>query len=240
MSDFALNLATLKLNSMTEAKEKEMATMMSTFKKHGSVNSVSSVNKVSTTMMWIAVGLTSSQALAGTFKVDQAHSSVDFSVKHMMISTVTGHFRDFAGEFTFDGKTGDLSAAGDFTAKVDSIDTGNAKRDGHLKSPDFFDAAKCGTITIAKSKIKKTGAKTYEWTGDMTMHCVTKPVTFTVEHSGVVKDPEGNTHAGFSAKGKINRKDWGLSWNKTMETGGVMVGEDINVSIDVEAVEAKK
>lgn len=178
-------------------------------------------------------------AHAGTYKVDAAHSAVNFSVKHMMISTVTGHFRDFSGAFQFDPKSGELQAA-DFAVKPESIDTGNAKRDTHLKSADFFDTAKCATAGMAKSKIKKTGEKTYDWSGDLTLHCATKPVTFSIEYVGSIKDPMGVNRVAFTAKSKINRKDWGLNWNKAIETGGVVVSDEVNIYLDIQAIEETK
>lgn len=178
------------------------------------------------------------RASAADYKVDTAHSSVGFSVKHMVISTVNGMFKDFSGEFTFDPETGKLGNS-KFEVKTESIDTANAKRDEHLRSEDFFDAKKFPLITITNSKIKKVSKGKYEWVGDLNMHGVTKPVTFDVDYAGSIKDPQGNQRAAFNAKAKIKRSDWGLKWNKLLESGGAVVSDDVVLTIDIEALEAK-
>ncbi len=185
--------------------------------------------------------MVTSPVLAAQYKVDAAHSSVGFSLRHLMVSTVRGKFNDFGGEFTFDPKTGELSAK-DFVAKTASIDTDNAKRDDHLRNPDFFDAGKCPEVKVSNSKVKKTGDKTYEWTGDLTMHCVTKPVKFNVEYIGETKDKDSGNRVGFDAKAKIKRSDWNLKYNKVLEAGGVAISDEVSIEINVEAVEqvAKK
>ncbi len=175
-------------------------------------------------------------ARAADYEVDPAHSEVGFSVKHMAISTVKGHFAKFSGTFNFDPESGKLGN-NKFDVDVTSIDTGNSKRDDHLKSPDFFDAAKYPTITLTNSKIKKTGNAKYEWTADMNMHGVTKPVTFDVTYNGSAKGMEGKMHAAFSAKTVIKRSEWGLKWNKTLEAGGLMVSDDVNLTVEVEAAQ---
>jgi polyisoprenoid-binding protein YceI len=179
--------------------------------------------------------------LAAHYKVDSVHSNVGFSIRHLMISTVRGKFTDFGGEFSFDPKTSELSAK-DFVAKTASVDTDNAKRDGHLKDKDFFDAAECPEIKVSNSKVKKTGDKAYEWTGDLTMHCVTKPVKFSVEYIGEIKDKDSGNRVGFEAKAKIKRSDWGLKYNKVLEAGGVAISDEVAIEINVEAIEqtAKK
>lgn len=177
-------------------------------------------------------------AHSAEYEVDGAHSTVGFSVKHMVISTVTGRFNSFSGTFEFDAEKG---TAGNtkFEVKADSIDTGNAKRDEHLKSPDFFDVAKFPMITVTNSKIKKMSKDKYEWNGDLTMHGVTKPVKFDLEYTGTVKDPMGNQKIAFSARTKIKRSEWGLKWNKALEAGGVAVSDDVQLLVDVAAVEKK-
>ena len=186
----------------------------------------------------LALTLAAVPALATQYKIDPAHSRIGFSVKHLMISNVQGQFKDFEGNFNFDEKAGTVTDA-NFTAKADSIDTGVTKRDEHLKSPDFFDTAKFPTLTLTNSKIKKAGKNKYKWTADLTMHGVTKPVTLDLEHIGTVKDPmAGVMRAGFKARGKINRKDFGLNWNKAMEAGGVVVGDEVMIELDAEGVEA--
>lgn len=189
--------------------------------------------QVSASALVVCVGM---NALAADYKVDPAHSKVGFSVKHMMISKVRGVFKDFEGTFTFDPKKGTLGATS-FVVKSASVDTDDAKRDEHLRSPDFFDAEKFPTLTVTNSKLTKKGKNKYKWTGDLTIHGVTKPVTFELEQLGATKDPWGNNRLGFSANGKINRKDYGMTWNKAMDAGGVVVGDDVEIQIDVEAIE---
>jgi polyisoprenoid-binding protein YceI len=172
------------------------------------------------------------------YDIDSAHSRVGFSVRHMMISEVQGSFKTFEGKFTFDAEKGTVSDA-DFSADTKSINTENEKRDEHLRSADFFDAEKNPKITFKNSKLKKVSKDKYKWSGDLTMHGVTKPVTFDLEFRGVAKDPYGMMRAGFVATGKINRKDFGLTWNKALETGGVAVSEEVALKIDAEGVQAK-
>jgi polyisoprenoid-binding protein YceI len=179
-----------------------------------------------------------SQAFAATYDVDPAHSRVGFSVKHLMIATVPGNFNDFAGKFDFDPAKGELKSA-EFTVQAASINTNNAKRDEHLRSPDFFDVAKYPTITLTNSKIKKAGKNKFKWTGDLNMHGVTKPVTFDLTYAGSMKGMMGEQRAGFEATGKINRKDFGLNWNKALEAGGVAVSDEVQMTIEVSAIEAK-
>lgn len=182
------------------------------------------------------LALLSSVAMAAPVKytVDAAHSKVGFAVKHLMISDVTGEFKDFEGSFSFDDAKGEVTDA-TFSAKTASINTGNSKRDEHLQSADFFDAAKNPTVTFTNSKIKKAGKNKYKWTADLNMHGVTKPVTLDLEHKGTVKDGWGNTVAAFAANGKIKRSDWGLNWNKALEAGGVTVSDEVRLMFDIEA-----
>lgn len=187
-----------------------------------------------------ALALVSSVAFAAPAKytVDAAHSKMGFAVRHLMISDVTGEFKEFEGTFTFDDAKAEISDA-TFSAKTASIDTGVAKRDDHLKSADFFDAAKYPTITLTNSKLKKAGKNKYKWTADLNMHGVTKPVTFDLEHRGTVKDPWGMMRAGFAARATIKRSEWGLNWNNALEAGGVAVSDEVRLSLDVEATQPK-
>jgi polyisoprenoid-binding protein YceI len=172
------------------------------------------------------------------YTIDSAHSKMGFAVRHLMISDVTGEFKEFEGSFTFDDQKGEISDA-TFTAKTASIDTGNTKRDEHLRSADFFDAAKYPTITLTNSKLKKAGKNKYKWTADLSMHGVTKPVTFDLEHRGTVKDPWGMMRAGFSARTTIKRSEWGLNWNNALEAGGVAVSDEVRLTLDAEATQPK-
>ena len=171
-----------------------------------------------------------------SWEIDATHSQATFSVKHMMISTVRGHFEVLSGKLHIDEDHPDNSWV---EAEVDaaSINTRDAKRDGHLRSPDFFDLEKYPKITFKSTKVTPTGNNQYRVTGSLTMHGVTKEETFHADYSGQVKDLYGLQRAAFSVKGKINRKDFGLNWNVALETGGVLVGEDVNIEIDLETVQ---
>lgn len=175
-------------------------------------------------------------AAPATYTIDKDHSNVQFTVRHLMITDVAGRFKDFEGTFTFDQDKGTVTDA-TFSADAASIDTNNAKRDEHLRSPDFFDTKKFPKLTLTNSKITKTGKDTYKWNADLTMHGVTKPVTFDLVHKGNIKDAWGNQRAGFQAMGKVNRKDFGLTWNKAIEGGGVTVGDEVTINLDASAIQ---
>lgn len=177
--------------------------------------------------------LATSALYAGTYNVDPTHSNVGFKVKHLMISNVSGKFDKFAGSFEYDEKTNTLKS---FTGKVEinSINTANAKRDGHLKSADFFDAVKYPALTFKLDKIDDD--KAY---GVLTMRGVSKTVALDFENNGTVTDPWGNKRVGLELNGKINRKDYGLNWNKALEAGGVVVGEKVKLNIEIEGILAK-
>jgi len=167
--------------------------------------------------------------------IDPTHSKVAFKVKHLMISNVLGSFREFEGAVETEGD--DFSTAQiSFSLNTSSIDTEVADRDAHLKSADFFDAENYPKISFSGNGLKDLGDDMYELTGDLTIKEVTKPVTLSVEFGGIGADPWGNVKAGFSIAGKINRKEFGLSWNATLETGGVLVGEEVKINADVELV----
>ena len=170
---------------------------------------------------------------AGTYNVDKDHSDVAFKVKHMMISNVKGNFESFSGSFAYDEKTKTLQALSG-VVDVDSINTDNAKRDAHLKSADFFDAAKYPQMQLTLLKVDGDTAYT-----KLTIHGITKEVKMELETRDAVKDPWGGTRTGLSLSGKINRVDFGLKWNKVMETGGVLVGEDVKIEIELEGILAQ-
>ena len=171
-----------------------------------------------------------------TWKLDPAHSSAEFKVKHMMISNVKGTFSGLSGtlsEHTVDSTLSSIEASVD----VSSISTGDAQRDGHLKSADFFEIEKYPTMTFQSTKVERKGEDEYRVTGDLTIHGVTKPATFAVEGpTAPGKDPWGNTRIGLSATTKINRKDYGLTWNAALETGGILVGEDVHITIEAQFI----
>jgi polyisoprenoid-binding protein YceI len=175
-------------------------------------------------------------ANADSWQIDPMHTSVEFTVRHMMISNVKGVFEKSSGTVTVEGSD-PTSAKIDATIDASSIDTRVDRRDADLKSPNFLDVAKYPTITFKSTKVEAAGEGKWKVTGDLTLHGVTKSVVLDVESSGApIKDPFGNTRAGASATTKINRKDFGLTYNKALETGGVMVGDDVAISIDVEAI----
>jgi polyisoprenoid-binding protein YceI len=168
--------------------------------------------------------------------LDPTHSEITFKVRHMMISNVTGQFTKFDASAETEGD--DFTTAKvSFTADVNTVTTGNEQRDGHLKSPDFFDAAKFSSIKFTPTKYQKTGKDSdYAVTGDLTIRDITKSVTLDVEFGGVIKDPWGNTRAGFSVEGKINRKDFGLQWHAVTEAGGLVVADDVRIHVNLEFV----
>jgi polyisoprenoid-binding protein YceI len=175
-------------------------------------------------------------ANADTWQIDPPHTNVEFSVQHMMISNVKGQFQKTSGTITVNGND-PTSAKIDATIDASSIDTRVDKRDMHLKSPEFLDVAKYPTITFKSTKVEADGPGKWKVTGDLTLHGVTKPVVLEVESSGTpIHDPMGDTRAGASATTKIKRGDFGLTWNKVLESGGVMVGDEVAISIDVEAI----
>ncbi len=165
--------------------------------------------------------------VAGTWAIDPIHSEVGFSVRHMMVSKVRGKFNDFTGTV----EVAEPVSASKVTAsaKLASVDTGSADRDGHLKSPDFFDVENNEEMTFVSTSVSDD-----ELVGDLTIKGQTHPVTFDLEFNGVQTDPWGNTKAGFEATAEINRKDWGLNWNAALEGGGVLVSEKIKITLDVQ------
>lgn len=177
--------------------------------------------------------LASSALYAGTYKVDSTHSSVGFKVKHMMISNVSGKFKQFDGSFEYDEKTNKVKSLTG-SIEVNSINTDNEKRDGHLKSADFFDAQKHPKLTFKLDRINDE--KAY---GKLTMKGVTKDVVLDFENNGTIKDPWGNTRVGLAFSGKVNRIDYGLKYNSILEAGGVAVGEKVKLDIEIEGILAK-
>ncbi|MFA9373488.1 YceI family protein [Poseidonibacter sp.] len=181
----------------------------------------------------LASALLVSSLFAGTYNVDKSHSNMGFKVKHMMISNVSGSFDEFTGTFEYDEKTNTLtSLSGEIN--VESINTANEKRDTHLKEDELFSAKKFPKINFKLTKID--GEYAY---GDITLKGITKNIKLELENGGTVKDPWGNERAAFALSGKINRKDFGITWNKVLETGGVAVGEIVKLDIEVEGIKAK-
>ena len=182
------------------------------------------------------LGASAGTAVAKTYEVDKTHSSIGFSVRHMAISNVKGAFDDFEASFTYVPGQPDTWRC-EAVIQAASIDTGNQKRDDHLRSDEFLDAAKYPTITFASTSVKlgKDGRGTV--TGDLTLHGVTREVVLDLELLGILEtSPFGDSRAGFTATGKINREDFGLTWNKVMEAGGLLVGDDVEIVIAVEGI----
>lgn len=169
-----------------------------------------------------------------TWKMDNSHSKVGFSVVHMMVSETEGKFKIYEGQVKSTSEKDFSNATILFTADVSSINTDDEKRDAHLKSPDFFDVEKFPKMSFSSTSMKKGAGNTYILTGDLTIKGVTKKVTLTAVYGGTAKDPWGNTKAGFTLKGKINRKDFGLTWNAALETGGVVVSEEVTIDCKIE------
>lgn len=169
---------------------------------------------------------------------DNAHSQIGFTIKHMMFAKVRGQFNEWAGSFTFDPEDPAHSKVS-ASIQIASVDTGNEQRDEHLRSEDFFNAEEFPEMTFESTKWKKNGDE-YTVEGNLTIRDVTKPITLDVEQTGTGTDPWGNTRTAFTASTTLNRKEFGLTWNQALETGGVLVGEDVNVQIEVQAVEASQ
>ena len=170
-----------------------------------------------------------------TYKIDPAHSEINFKIKHLMITNVTGSFTKFDG--TMESDKDDFSDAKiHFEAETASITTHNEQRDGHLRSAEFFDAEQFPKVTFDSTSFQKKGEEDYTLTGNLTMHGITKLVTLNAEFGGTTTDPWGQSKVGFEITGKINRKEFGLVWNTNLETGGVMLGDDVKLQIGVQLV----
>lgn len=173
------------------------------------------------------------------YQLDAAHSEVGFSVKHLMLATVKGNFKKYEGTFNFDEAKGELS---DVDVKIDaaSVNTNEPKRDEHLNSPDFFDTKNNPQITFKSEKVDARKGKPSKVHGTLTMRGVAKKLTLDVDYKGTVKDAWGNDKVVFTATGKINRKDFGVSWNKSLDKGGVAVSDDVNIIIEGQAQKVAK
>lgn len=171
-----------------------------------------------------------------SWKIDNSHSQITFSVRHMMISNVHGRFENFTGSVNFDPQNPTASSV-NVEIDADSINTRDAQRDGHLKSPDFLNAAEFPTLSFKSNRVEQIDDSHGRIYGDLTIRGVTRPVVLDTEYAGTSKSPWGTTSAGFSASTRISRKDWGLEWNVALETGGWLVGDAVNVNIELEIVE---
>ena len=168
--------------------------------------------------------------------IDPTHSEIGFKVKHMMFTNVSGKFSKF--DATIESEDTNLENAKiEFTGAIDSVTTGNTDRDAHLLSADFFDAAQFPEIKFSATSFTKINEGDYELVGDLTLHGVTKSVKLAAEYGGLMKDPWGNSKMALALEGKINRKDWGLNWNSALETGGVLVSEEVRLNIELQFVQ---
>ncbi len=170
-----------------------------------------------------------------TYKIDSSHSNVEFSIRHLVIAKVRGRFTDVRGTLELDDA--DITRSkiqADIVAA--SINTAEEKRDAHLRSADFFDVENYPLITFTSKTIEPTGGESYRLTGDLTIHGVTRPIVLEVEDLGRATDPWGNPRVAFSARGSLDRKDYGLAWNQVLEAGGFLVGDRVEISLDVQAV----
>ena len=172
---------------------------------------------------------------AGTYNIDASHSRVGFSARHAMVTKVRGSFNDYTGSAT----VADGAATISIDINVASVDTRSADRDGHLQSPDFFDVANFPKITFASTSVKDSGSDKLSVDGNLTIKDVTKPITIEFEYTGTATDPFGNARYGFEGAAEINRKDFGLTWNAALETGGILVSENIKLEFEISTIAAK-
>ena len=178
------------------------------------------------------------QAEMTWWDIDPDHSIIEFRVSHMVVSKTSGRFMDYKGFVVMDTDTKSFKAI-EATIQTTSINTNQEKRDTHLRNSDFLDVKQFPTMTYKMKSYKKTGDG-YTALGDLTLHGVTKEITLVGSFNGVTKDPWGNTRAGFTAEGKVNRKDFGMVWNKALDTGGVVVGDEVQIRLDIECIKSKK
>jgi len=171
------------------------------------------------------------------WNLDLDHSTIEFRVAHMIVSKTTGRFMDYAGFIDMDAEAGTVKAI-EVTIKAGSVNTNHEKRDAHIRNVDFLDVEHYPAITF-KMKSYKKATEGFIAVGDLTLHGVTKEVILAGQYNGSTKDPWGNTRAGFSAEGKLNRKDFGMVWNKTLDSGGLVVGDEIQIRLDIECIKAK-
>ena len=195
-------------------------------------------NALTFSTILLVIGLAAVESSgADKYTIDRTHSSIGFGVRHMVVSKVKGEFNEFAGTILYDDK--DITKSGvEVTIKTATIDTKDAKRDEHLKSPDFFDAPKHPEISFKSKRIEKM-EDGYVAVGDLTMRGVTKEIRIPFTIAGMVTDPYGNTRLGLSARTKVNRQDYGVSWSKELDSGGLVVSDDVEIEIEIEAVKAK-
>lgn len=174
-------------------------------------------------------------ALTGDYSLDPAHTAIGFVARHAMVTNVKGSFLDFTGTLHLDG-TDPAKSTATIDVRMESVETGNADRDGHLKSSDFFKTDEFPTMTFRSTKAEALGGDDYRITGDLSILGVTKPITIDLEFNGAAKDPFGNERVGFEGKTEILRSEWGLTWNAALETGGFLVSDKIKLNFDISAI----
>ena len=185
-------------------------------------------------MVWFPLVVYAEQA---RWNLDPEHSTIEFRVAHMVVSKTTGQFTDYAGFIDLDADTGAVTAV-EATIKPASVNTNHEKRDTHIRSADFLDVEHYPTMTFKMKSHKKTG-ENFVMVGDFILRGVTKEVALAGRYNGATKDPWGNIRAGFSAEGKLNRKDFGMVWNKTLDSGGLVVGDEVLIRLEIECIKAK-
>lgn len=187
------------------------------------------------TLLVVAIAMISTNVWAGNYKLDESHTQVGFKIKHLVISTVSGRFNKFAGNFEFDPKKGEIKGL-NVEIEAASIDTNEPDRDKHLKSPDFFDVEKFPKLIFVSKKTVTKENKPTKIEGELTIHGIKKSVTLEVDYKGSTTDPWGNERIAFEASTQVNRKDYGLKWNKNLDKGGVMIADDVKILIEGEAL----
>ncbi len=185
-------------------------------------------------MLWFPLVV---HAEPARWNLDPEHSTIEFRVTHMVVSKTTGRFTDYAGFIDMDAESGTVTAV-EATIKAGSVNTNHEKRDAHLRNADFLDVEHYPTMTFKLKSYKKT-AESFTAVGDLTLRGVTKEITLMGRFNGATKDPWGNTRAGFSAEGKLNRKDFGMIWNKTLDSGGLVVSDEVQIRLEIECIKAK-
>jgi len=189
------------------------------------------------TFSLLTVWPTLAQAEPARWNVDPEHSTIEFRVVHMLVSKTTGHFTEYQGFIDMDAEAETVKAI-EAAIKTASVNTNHAKRDAHLRNADFFDVEKYPTMTYRMKQYQKT-ADGYQAVGELTLRGVTKDITLTGNFNGVAKDPWGNLRAGFNAEGKLNRKDFGMVWSKSLDGGGLVVGDEVLIKLDIECIKVK-
>ena len=185
-------------------------------------------------MVWSPVVV---HAEPARWNLDPEHSTIEFRVTHMVVSKTTGRFTDYAGFVDMDAEAGTITAI-EAAIKAGSVNTNHEKRDAHIRNTDFLDVERYPTMTFKMKSYTKT-AESFTAVGDFTLRGMTKEVSLVGRYNGATKDPWGNVRAGFSAEGKLNRKDFGLAWNKTLDSGGLVVGDEVQIRLDIECIKAK-